>query len=476
MLLGMIKFRKKIPGLLLIVVFVFLTGKAYSKKTTIYGNAPDYAGKELTFFVYEDFISEKKKEIFELKFDKNGDFRKEFNLACQRPVFSLAGIYKLWFVATPGEEYKIVFPPFEKKTKAEEYNPYFNPLVLMAGVVSEDKKGVNSLINKFEKDYDEVLNRKMLDFMVEGGKKEVKKYIDSLKTDYPQETPEFFAVWKKYRFAQLRRFSYEKNHRYVINKYFRKDSVYYQNPAYIELFKDVFTDYYGHFLMRPDGDDLLEAVNIYKSPKKISEVLSRMFELDNRRLREFVMIKGLKDAYYRDNYKKKSIRICLDSISMISEHPVHRKIADNVLAKIAKLRKGSDAPELNIVNLEGDTIDENTLKNQYTYVAFLHSELVPSKRQMGPLNDIASGFNKNLRVWVILMDDDKKRAIKNMEKYNNKNWRVGFPVNKEKIKERYEIVTFPFYYLIGPDKKLVFSPAPSPVENFKRYFKRYVKY
>ncbi len=440
------------------------------QESRIHGTNEQYAGKTLEFFVYEDFLSEKTQTLFDAEVDKDGNFSARFDVEKTRPVYCLAGIYKFWFLATPGCDYELMLPDFIEKTEMEEYNPYFQPILLMLGVKSASEKDVNTLVNRFDYKLDGMMQNRMVDYMTERIKSGINSDIDSLRSIFPDSTPAYFASWKKYRFAMLRRLVYERNHRFVINKYMRPDSVLYQNPAYLELFKDVFADYFGHFLLRPDGRELLRAVNEYKSPQKISDVLSRMFELDNMALREYGMIKGLSDAYYRNNYKKKSILICLDSIAGFSNYPEHRIAARNMHDKLTHLAKNTPAPEMQLVNMQGDSLSLSDFKNQYTYLAFFHSELTPCLRQMGPLKSLAKKHEGDFTVLMVLLDEDREQALKNLGDDIPRNLQLAFPANREQIKSDYNIRTYPTYYLIGTDGKLVFSPSPAPTENFENYF------
>lgn len=441
-----------------------------AQPSKIQGKAEDYAGKTLEFFVYEDFISENTNQIFNLEVADDGTFSEQFEVKRTRPVFCLTGIYKLWFIAQPGVNYELMLPDFIEKTKAEEYNPYFKPLLLMAGVKSAEKHNINDLVNQFEYSIDGLLNRHVESYMTKRKGSELEQHIDSLNEMFPQDKPAYFATWKKFRFAMMRRLAFERNHRFVINKYFRTDSVHYQNPAYMELFNDVFKDYFDHFATRPGGKELIHAVNRTRSPQRISEVFSRMFELDNMALREYAIIKGLNDAYTRDKYKKKSIQTCLDSIARFSNYPEHRITASNVIEKFKYLAVGTPAPEPVLFSPEGDSISIRDFKDHYLYIAFFHTELTPSRKQLSPLFDLAEKHAGKFKVLLIIMDEKPEKALGRLNQYNKEALTIAVPENREKIKKMWDIASYPSYYLLNPQSDLLFSPSPAPTENFENYF------
>jgi len=455
--------------LLIGAIFMFQSLHA----TRIHGIADDYANFELIFYRYSDLITEKTDTLFTLRVDSDGKFDKTFELSDTIPVFTLVGIYKIWFVAEPNGDYEMVFPDYLEKTNAEIYNPFFNPILLMAGIKGQKKTDLNYLINRFDRSYNEYLDAHLLDFLAGGRDSAVELYIDSLKQDYSYHNNAYFNAWKKYRFANVRRIAYERNHRFTINQYFRPDEVHYQNPAYMFLFKELFDNYFDRFLLRPDGKELLKAVNLAKSPHAISKILSRMFELDNQALREYVIIKGLRDAYFGDNFRKQPILITLDSIADFSKYPKHRIAAKNVIESLTHLAKGTYPPDFSFSTIDGKQGKLSELKNRYLYVAFYQTELTTCQQEIGPLVEQAAKHDGEFEVLMVLFDEDKHKAISQL-RYLDIPFELVFPDNPEQVKKQWNLKTFPTYYLLDTQGKLIFSPAPSPIEQFENYFFRYI--
>lgn len=458
---------------------ILLLGAIFSfqnlNATRIHGKAEDYANFELVFYRYSDLLTEKTDTLFTLRVNSAGKFDKSFEMTDTTPVFTLVGIYKIWFIAEPNGDYELVFPDYLEKTNAEIYNPFFKPILLMAGIKGQEKTDLNYLINRFDRLYNNYLDSHLLDFLAGGKGSEVEFYIDSLKQDFSYQDNHYFNAWKKFRFANLRRIAYERNHRFTINQYFRQDEVHYQNPAYIFLFKELFENYFDRFLLRPDGEALQKAVNLAKSPHAISKVLSRMFELDNQALREFVMIKGLRDAYFGDNFRKQPILITLDSIADFSDYPEHRIAAKNVIESLTHLTKDTHPPDFTFSDIDGEKGNISDLKNRYLYVAFYQTELTTCQQEIAPLVEQAIKHDGDFEVLMVLFDEDKYKAMKRL-KHLDIPFKVVFPDNPEQVKIQWDLKTFPTYYLLGPQGKLIFSPAPSPTEQFENYFFRYVKH
>jgi hypothetical protein len=75
---------------------------------------------------------------------------------------------------------------------------------------------------------------------------------------------------------------------------------------------------------------------------------------------------------------------------------------------------------------------------------------------------------------TILTDSD----IESAKAYINKNefgWTFLFTEINSQTISTYKIDTYPTYFLVDTRGSLLMSPAPSPSENFEKYFFKYVE-
>ena len=83
---------------------------------------------------------------------------------------------------------------------------------------------------------------------------------------------------------------------------------------------------------------------------------------------------------------------------------------------------------------------------------------------------LADLYQKHRERLVILTvaTDPQEEVLKQFLMKNNYNWIFLHYDRQPEILKDYDIRAFPTYFLIGPDGKLVFSPALSPAENFEQ--------
>jgi Thioredoxin-like len=107
-------------------------------------------------------------------------------------------------------------------------------------------------------------------------------------------------------------------------------------------------------------------------------------------------------------------------------------------------------------------------RGKYVYLSFCNSFSYYCIREFDLLKDIDSRHSNNLAIVTILVDDNYQ-SMRDLLKANNYNWTFLHYASQPEIIRDYEIKAYPTYYLIGPDGKLIASPAPSPLEGFEEY-------
>ncbi|HCT29371.1 MAG TPA: TlpA family protein disulfide reductase, partial [Bacteroidales bacterium] len=87
------------------------------------------------------------------------------------------------------------------------------------------------------------------------------------------------------------------------------------------------------------------------------------------------------------------------------------------------------------------------------------------------LQKLNEKYKQRLQIVTICVDNDKN-DITNLLKNTGYDWTFLHYGNKPEIVKDFDIRAYPTYFLIGPDKKLLLSPAPSPEEDFEiKFFK-----
>jgi hypothetical protein len=78
--------------------------------------------------------------------------------------------------------------------------------------------------------------------------------------------------------------------------------------------------------------------------------------------------------------------------------------------------------------------------------------------------------HKDRLTIITIATDPMEDVLRQFLSKNNYSWKFLYYDNQPEILKEYDIRAFPTYFLIGPDGKLIHSPAASPSENFEQLF------
>ena len=96
--------------------------------------------------------------------------------------------------------------------------------------------------------------------------------VDSLFSDV---TNKFFNDFKKYKYASFRHLSYQEKMKSISNTYYLNNEVLYENPAYMDLFNQVYDEYLLYFGRTETGKQIYNDVGKLKSIKSLKRTLGQ---------------------------------------------------------------------------------------------------------------------------------------------------------------------------------------------------------
>ena len=97
--------------------------KVVSKKVTLRGCEPEYAGRSVEFFTRTDYITQQREVLASVQIAKDGKFEVELPLFETQLVMVDLGVYSCYMYMEPGQRYRIAFPPLRDTTESERLNP-----------------------------------------------------------------------------------------------------------------------------------------------------------------------------------------------------------------------------------------------------------------------------------------------------------------------------------------------------------------
>lgn len=451
-----------------IVFFFLLSLVSVGNNVTLKGNIPEYAGDELTFLAYSDLITYTEKELCTTIVDEHGDFSCSFEVDQTRYVFLHLGVYEAFVFVEPGKEYELLFPEKEEKSIIDELNPYFEPVLYHLGVENTSEEELNYQLAYFDDVYTKVINENAYLIYSKSKDLNVDSSLQKLDSIFSEVDHPFFRDFKKYRFASFRHISYQEKMKSISNTYYLNQKILYHNPAYMELFNQVYDKYFQYFGRTEYGSRIYKDISELKSITSLKQTLGKDSILTNDRLKELVILKCLHDEFYHDKFPRSAMLVVLDSLTIQTEIPEHKIIAQNIRKKVTKLLVGHKPPEFKLYDKDSNLVSLDTYRGRYVYMGFCTTISYACIQEYDKLQRLHELHQDYYEIIVLSMDESLNHMKRFIEKkgYTYTFLHYG---NQPEVFKDYDIRAFPTYYFIDKEGRLLMSPAPAPDEKIEQY-------
>lgn len=455
--------------ILILLLCLFSSAVGISAEAYVYGRDQSYSGESFDFYTYSDPITKTPVLLGSLSVMGDGTFKGSIKIEETSYVYFEPGIFHLYFYAEPGETYQLILPPNVEKTKAEKLNPYWQPEFIHVGIKGMKKTDLNYLIMDFDYFFELYLEDNLLSLVAEGKNSDVDDFIKEIDAAYPSGGNLYFESYKKYSYAMLRHIAYERKTSEVSFKYFKGDSVCYNNTAYTALFDKIYKNYLDDQLLEPIGPLVYRDIVYGHSIKSLKKSLSFKIDLRNEQLKEMVILKGIHDAFYNTNFAWTPLLLTLDSLCIVTKYHKHREIGQYIADKVLTMAAGTLSPLFKLVDMEGDTVSLRDFRNDFIYLSFIDTEAYTCRQELDLLKVLHDKHGNYFKIVSIVTDDNVTKA-KHYLNQKGYDWVFLFTGGDESVAKKYKAVAYPSYYLIGPMNELILSPAPTPLEGFERVF------
>jgi hypothetical protein len=453
-------------------ILLFLPGflcplSMLSQSALIKGLAPGYAGTEIVFSRFTDYITNTEKEAGKARVDNDGYFEIEIDISDITYVFSSIGIYKAYLFVEPSLTHEIELPERKDKTTNEKINPFFEETFVHIAVLNENEDGLNRQIAIFDEEYEELFANVVQGLVDINPAGTLDSLILLIENKYKDELHHnFFGAYRRYRYGFLQHVSMQQKSRSISNELFLNQPVLYNNPAYMELFNQLYNRYFLFFGRTKEGKQIYDDIGKRHSLTSLKKTLSSDDVLKEENLLEFVILKGLHDGFYTADFSRKDLLFILDSIPIVTRNESHSEIAGLIRSKVTKLMVGYEPPAIQLTDREGNVKTLADFSGKYVYLNFCTPASYSCLSEFETLKWLQGKHSDYLEIVTILVDEnlESMQAFLKIRPYV---WPFLFYGDQPRILKEYDVRTFPAYYLLDRTGKLILSPAPSPSENFE---------
>ncbi len=465
---------------LFIILFYLFGILAYSlfAQTQVKCLLPDnYKNKTLSAHTYQDLITYTD-TLLATSNIKNSTASFTFNFTHTRLIYFPYGKYKVKFFARPNKNYTLIFPTYQSQTIADSINPYFEPVEIWAGFDSLTHDTLNLAIISFLQEYNDYISKYFYTLYRQGYNSRVDTFLTYLKKKYSSIKIPFFQKFITYKLAEIEFVTKKRDIRKITWDYYRHQMPQYYNPAYMNLFNQMYKYFFNLYALTPKGKDSYYAITRGKSPYLIKQSLSKRYELaGDDTLMEMVMLKGLYDGAFSSTvgaFEKlplPQLFITLDSIKLLTNIPEHKTIAINIKRKIKEtfFSFKDTFKLLKYYTQTQDTFVYENFKGKFAYIGLCDIKNLTCLEHLAINNRFAEHYQNIMDSYLIFPLKQKKEVIKYFRKNKLSYIHLLFFIKTTDI-EKLKIAAIPRYVLINPYGKIINEDAPSPTENFNSYF------
>ncbi len=450
-------------------IFILLVIKIYAiNNVTISGFDTAYSGKEVIFNKYAEQITNSEFELARCVIAKDGSFSLSFQVEDVTFIFSYIGVYRLCLFVEPNKTYNIILPPKEEKEPDDFVNPYFSPIIVYLGTKQYDENELNIQIRMFSDAYQPYYSKHVEEKNVKNDFAALDNDIAQMEKPFASSNNQFFNNYRKYRYGLLRQLALQQKSKSLSDEYFKDKPVLYDNPAYMELFNQVYNKYFYRLSQTDQGKELANNIGA-KDLSGLQKTLSSGGVLGKGELRDLVLLKGIYDEFYDDHYSRSAMLAILDNFISSTKIPQLKDIAKSIRSKTTKLLAGFEPPAFNLYDQDSNLLSLDNFKGKYVYLNFCSCFSYTCLNEFVMLDNLYQKYKDRLEIVTIIIDDDEN-VLKSFLSRSKYNWKFLYFGHQSGIIKDYDVRAFPTYYLIDPQGKLAMSPAPSPEEDFEARF------
>jgi peroxiredoxin len=454
--------RSLFPAFLLLLTCSLLK----AQPVIVYGNAPSYAGQDLVFYAIADPVSATEKEMGRGMIASTGDFRIEIPEENTVQVFASLGIFKTFLWIEPGHEYHIILPEKVEKSLQEVLNPFFEPMEIQLAMENFREDELNTLIMMFKDAYNPYYNKHVNDVYTQSQPGRIETDIEQIEKSFRKYASPYFRAYRYYSYGQLKLLANLQKVSSIAQEYFYGKPVLYDNQAYMELFNQVYDKYFAFLGRSEAGKKIYQDINQLHSYSALLQTLSGDGPVSCDTLRELVILKSVYDEFYGMEFSRDGLLCILDSLILTTSVSRHKEAGTIIRHKITQLQEGYDPPAFELVDADSNLISLKDFLGKYVYLNFCTSSSYTCLNEYKLLHDIYQRHHQKLAI-VTISTDPYDSSFDQFRSKNDYRWVFLYYGHQPGVIKDFDIRAFPTYFLIGPDGKLIYSPAPSPTENFE---------
>ncbi len=448
---------------LIVIAFLF---PFLSHADKIEGLAAEHVGAKVRLLKYDDYMSRKTIELAAATVEADSMFTLNYQIEETIEVIVEVGNVYGYMYLQPGQDYQIGVP-IEKGAKTSAHRS-----IQLAFLELPPKTDINFLILDLDYRIDGFLGNTFDLIADKEWARRLENFEAELTNIYGTVEDQYFITYMTFRLASLElvgnpQMEVGMRKQMVYDVYLKNSPVFRENGAYMQLVNSFYKNVFGSILAYHERG--LMAAFVTEDLDSLKSMLSQHAYFENGPLNELVLIKGLSEVYMSSQYPKSNILNMLKEIKNNAVFEPNKKIAANMIKKMTKLVRGYPAPNFKLKSDDGSIVGLEKFKGKFVYLTFFEEWSQESISEFKIMQTLQKRYGKHFEFVSICMGPDSNSLDNFIRKYKEFDWTFLNGYGHEEIKEYYDIVAYPLYFIIDPEGNLYQVPAlsPSPKGNYE---------
>ena len=410
------------------LLLLFLIPTATQAQTVTVNGRVNKPETLVRLMVCDDLLNMHETAIAETYSNEQGYFILEGEVDRIMPAAIYIGLESVDLVVTPGATYDvgIVVPD------ADPSLSYFEqPQPTLRIKSASDKGRYRELVLS-----EMIIDDYVIDYFDQIYQRRQYRYLDSIRATIDRElhvTDPYVLQANTYKMASIQMALNADGGKKVIQEYYDGKPVLYECMPYMDLFKDLFKNYPQSNEFARRNPELSDLVNIYQ----------------------------LRGLYYEDYQSRNWVKQQLQSIGQKSKSSEVKNLVSNTLGRLDRFAQGADAPDFELQSADGSTMKLSDYKNTMVLLQFVDGSSRTVEHQFETLADLHHQWQDSVQLITVSTKDQLASHRRRFEEHRY-DWPLLNLGNDILLLERYEVRTFPEYFIILPGPKIGLAPAPNP--------------
>lgn len=411
--------------------------------------------------VYADQFSRLKKTMAAVRTDSAGFFELSFPL--KKTTFALldVNLKQTSFYLQPGAVYHF---QITQDSAARQFHSFYAPL---QATFQASDDSLNAFIERYDDLFSQFINRHFRDVYQFHNRQIFNQFKQQVKARFSQVENPYVKQYIHYSLASMEWGGRMRSLPEIVQNEFAGHPVLYNNIQYTNFFTDFFQAYFQSTVKKPVTLDKLQQLIPEHNLQKLDALYAQAPALNSdRRVRELAEMVQWASLYHRPGFDPSDIDALFRQMAIKSPFAENRKIAEDYRVKLRQMQPGTPAPAFRLPDFTGKEFSLKDFRGKFVLISFIGTHCPVCNFQLNQLKSLQQNLIDftNLTIVSGKVTSDFIQNARPLQRQ----WPFLLLGKDILLLEKYQIVNYPAYVLIGPAGRIIMAPAPMPDENLEQ--------